>query len=312
MPLVKDFSDVPNPRVNKVLPSGAQRWRTGFWNNPAVDEPEHNVAFIQESSPGHSLRTHYHSADQFQIIVKGDGKLGRHPLKFGGVLFPRAFTPYGPLVHGENGMAFLTLRARRDIGSQRFPEAIESLLKVPNRQPWQFTEVPDYGIQPDAGGVAIRQSEKMRDERGLAAYACVMKPGAKALAPDNSKGDGQYIIVLKGGIVHEGKLKNDTLTIVWVGKDEPRFQLEAGPEGCEAVIVNFPVPGVGGVPAHLAPHAEAGYQSHQCKLCAYVYDEAAGAPDAGIPAGTRWAGVPEDFKCPDCDARKPDFEPLAF
>ncbi len=45
-----------------------------------------------------------------------------------------------------------------------------------------------------------------------------------------------------------------------------------------------------------------------CLICGWVYDEASGAPDDNIPPGTRWADVPTNWTCPDCGARKDDFE----
>lgn len=48
----------------------------------------------------------------------------------------------------------------------------------------------------------------------------------------------------------------------------------------------------------------------QCFFCAYVYDEAAGAPDHGLIAGTRWEDVPDDWMCPNCGATKADFQLL--
>jgi rubredoxin len=45
-----------------------------------------------------------------------------------------------------------------------------------------------------------------------------------------------------------------------------------------------------------------------CLICGYLYDEAAGAPGEGIAAGTRWQDVPADWTCPECGARKEDFE----
>ncbi|MBS0445884.1 MAG: rubredoxin [Proteobacteria bacterium] len=44
-----------------------------------------------------------------------------------------------------------------------------------------------------------------------------------------------------------------------------------------------------------------------CQICGLVYDEAVGMPDDGIPAGTRWADVPDDWSCPDCGALKAEF-----
>lgn len=46
----------------------------------------------------------------------------------------------------------------------------------------------------------------------------------------------------------------------------------------------------------------------QCRVCAFIYDEALGWPDEGIAPGTRWEDVPDDWKCPDCGVSKSDFE----
>ena len=46
----------------------------------------------------------------------------------------------------------------------------------------------------------------------------------------------------------------------------------------------------------------------QCMVCEFLYDEALGLPDEGIPAGTPWEDVPEDWCCPDCGVGKEDFE----
>jgi rubredoxin len=46
----------------------------------------------------------------------------------------------------------------------------------------------------------------------------------------------------------------------------------------------------------------------QCRTCGYIYDEAAGEPDAGLAPGTRWQDIPEDFKCPLCGTAKADFD----
>lgn len=45
-----------------------------------------------------------------------------------------------------------------------------------------------------------------------------------------------------------------------------------------------------------------------CTVCGYIYDEAQGAPDNDIAAGTKWADVPEDFVCPLCGVGKDMFE----
>ena len=49
-----------------------------------------------------------------------------------------------------------------------------------------------------------------------------------------------------------------------------------------------------------------------CVVCGWVYDEAAGLPDDGIAPGTLWKDVPINWTCPECGARKEDFEMMAI
>ena len=49
----------------------------------------------------------------------------------------------------------------------------------------------------------------------------------------------------------------------------------------------------------------------QCIVCGFVYDEEEGWEEDGIPPGTAWDDVPDDWACPDCGVReKVDFIPL--
>lgn len=47
-------------------------------------------------------------------------------------------------------------------------------------------------------------------------------------------------------------------------------------------------------------------KQYVCLDCGWIYDEAAGLPEAGVAPGTLWADLPDDFKCPECDTRKGD------
>jgi rubredoxin len=50
------------------------------------------------------------------------------------------------------------------------------------------------------------------------------------------------------------------------------------------------------------------YRKYVCVLCGFIYDEELGWPDDGIPPGTLWKDVREDWYCPECGAMKEDFE----
>ena len=44
-----------------------------------------------------------------------------------------------------------------------------------------------------------------------------------------------------------------------------------------------------------------------CSICGYVYDPEVGDPENGIPAGTRFEDLPEDWHCPRCRQGKDKF-----
>ncbi len=53
--------------------------------------------------------------------------------------------------------------------------------------------------------------------------------------------------------------------------------------------------------------SDSDYKKYECMICGFIYDEAEGLPDDGIPPGTRWVDIPEDWECPDCGISKADF-----
>jgi rubredoxin len=49
---------------------------------------------------------------------------------------------------------------------------------------------------------------------------------------------------------------------------------------------------------------------YECTVCGYIYDPAVGDPSSGIPRGTAFEDLPEDWVCPECGAGKDVFEPV--
>jgi rubredoxin len=49
----------------------------------------------------------------------------------------------------------------------------------------------------------------------------------------------------------------------------------------------------------------------ECRICWYVYDPAEGDALEQIPPGTAFADLPDHWRCPQCDAARDMFLPLA-
>ena len=50
------------------------------------------------------------------------------------------------------------------------------------------------------------------------------------------------------------------------------------------------------------------YRTYVCQVCGWTYDEAKGDAEEGFAPGTRWDDIPPNWVCPECGARKEDFE----
>jgi rubredoxin len=47
---------------------------------------------------------------------------------------------------------------------------------------------------------------------------------------------------------------------------------------------------------------------YRCTVCDHIYDPAEGDEAGGIAPGTAFEDIPDDWVCPDCGAKKSDFE----
>jgi len=48
----------------------------------------------------------------------------------------------------------------------------------------------------------------------------------------------------------------------------------------------------------------------RCTICGFIYDPIKGDPDYGIKPGRPFEELPEDWRCPVCNATKNDFEKI--
>jgi rubredoxin len=309
MPVVVALSEIPADKVNQPgskAPGSPGSTNTTFFRAKR-EAPDAPTAALNRYPGGISRYSaaHFHEVDQFQIIMEGSGEFGRHHVQPYCVHFSRAYTPYGPLQSNKDtGWAFMVLRSRFDSGAQRFPAALEKLKQIRNRQPWQVTAKVTFPEQTD--DVNMNEVPQIKDQHGLFTRTVTMLAGARTVTPDPAMGDGQYVVAVKGSLMYQGK-ERPAPAVVFLGRNEPPFELLAGNDGLEAIILNFPRLR----PREATEEAKApvtGFRVLQCTLCAFVYDEEAGLPVEGIAPGTRWEDVPESWSCPDCSAKKRDFQ----
>jgi len=58
------------------------------------------------------------------------------------------------------------------------------------------------------------------------------------------------------------------------------------------------------------PRKEANLKKYECNVCGYIYDPALGDQESGIPPGTSFEDLPDDWVCPVCGIGKEEFSPF--
>ncbi len=104
-------------RHEGVLYNGARYRRSGLLGRQASD-PETPQAYPIEQQPGSAVPPHFHETNQFQVVVKGAGKSGRHRLGAHAIHFAGGHAAYGPIHASPEGLFYFTLRARSDRGAE--------------------------------------------------------------------------------------------------------------------------------------------------------------------------------------------------
>jgi hypothetical protein len=190
--------------------------------------------------PGNTVtRPHFHEHNQFQVFVDGDGRFGKKPARPLTVQYASGHTPYGPIVAGEHGIVYFTLRQRWDPGAKYMPQMRDKLIRGRQRQHL----VPDVPLD-DTATLAGRTDAVLETliapaEDGLFAGIARIPPGQSWQAPDAAAGGGQYHVVVGGSAHSEGKrLSLWSCQFVFPG-DAP-VTVAAGDDGAQVLVLRFP------------------------------------------------------------------------
>ena len=226
-------------RRRRAVPVMQDTFHKSEWMESGEDPVLSPTAFLVEQPPNTTLVPHFHRQNQFQLFVEGGGTIGRNPLGPVTVHYAGAYTGYGPLVSGPQGIKYFTIRPVCESGFVPVADAGEKQLRGPRRH---ATAGPV--VVPDAAALAtlteVRQQVLIAPAAdGLAAIASELPPGATLRSAHIPAAQGQFVFVLAGSLVHEG-LSLAPWESLFAAADDPAPLLVAGPGGAQVVMLSTP------------------------------------------------------------------------
>ena len=195
--------------------------------------------FLVHQPPNAITPAHFHEPNQFQVFVAGKGRMGAAPAAPLTVQYANGHTPYGPIVAGDEGVQYFTLRQRWDPGAKYLP-ASKDLLRKGNQRTRLKSGIAVAEEAERVARVAPEVETIMKEEAdGLAAWMWRLGPSGESVLPEPGKCGGQYLIVAGGTLMANGA-PLDRLSTVYVTTEEAAFTAKAGPDGVDLLVLQFP------------------------------------------------------------------------
>lgn len=200
--------------------------------------PSPHAIFVDQPANA-TIPPHYHNNAQYQIVIRGSGRLGTHAIRPIAVHYAAGQTVYGPIVAGPDGLVYLTLRAVTEFGAHWWPASRAEVRRRTRK--WQLTEQADEAGQSKVMALAAVAVETViaPQDSGLATWIVRAPPGSTLTLPSHPGGAGQFLVVTTGAMSMAGEW-HQGLSTVWVNPDEQGAVVQASPSGLEVVVAQFP------------------------------------------------------------------------
>jgi len=224
-------------RHARTLPNGFSFHRSE-WMEGGDDASLSPTVFLVEQPAGAVLAPHFHMQNQYQVVVAGHGRLGAHEVAAGSVHYAGAFTGYGPIVAGPEGLSYFTVRAVRESGANFIETSRDKMVRGPKRH----VQGPPLATASDGELLALTvpRCEHLIPAQADQLGACVwsLPPGASIEAPPPAPG-GQFHFAMAGTLRH-GPAWLGGWESRYLSALEPACRLEAGPRGLQVLVLQMP------------------------------------------------------------------------
>jgi len=212
------------------------QFHKGEWMETNEDPVLSPTVFLVEQPPNATLYSHWHGENQFQVMVQGSGSIGKEQLRPFTVHYAGAYTGYGPIVSGDEGLSYFTIRSVFEVGSMR---TMDKMVRGPKRH-----AVAGPHVELDAAALkAITSVETIEliplAADGLCTTVIRVPPNGSASGLDPATGYGQFYMVLQGGLDCDGRTLR-RLETVFLSPDEKPMEIRANDEGVEVLFLQLP------------------------------------------------------------------------
>jgi len=210
-------------------------WRIGLIDEPPGRPSPH--AYVVEQQAGFVLQAHWHVQHQFQIVATGDGAIGKHAVRPLAVHYASPESPYGPITTGPDGVSYLTLRAMADDGAQFMPES-RPLMRAGLAKYSTTVQLDVAGIVDGKVAGGRHMAEVARADDGMRVWDALL-PAGETLRGEALPGiAARYYYVVAGSMAVGGEVL-PARSVCFV-HDEPEFELCAGTQGLQLLVLQYP------------------------------------------------------------------------
>ncbi|KCZ58692.1 hypothetical protein [Hyphomonas chukchiensis] len=234
------FGTEENFKTNRrPISVGDDTYYKSEWMEAGDDPILSPTIFMIEQPANTTLVAHFHRQNQFQLFVDGSGSIGRYGIEAVTVHYAGAYTPYGPLLSGPDGLKYLTIRPVRESGGFAVPDEVASMRRGPK-------------AHAQAGPITVMSSEELltltaaredtliptsSDGMGIAVHT--LPAHAPFAAPDMDNSQGVFVVVLAGSIVADDKNLQKWESL-FITPGEPVLWAVAGNTGAQVALLLCP------------------------------------------------------------------------
>ena len=194
--------------------------------------------FLVEQPSGAVTPPHFHDHEQFQVIVDGGGFVGKKAAVPLSVHYAGGHTPYGPIIAGEDGIFYFTLRSRWDAGAKYMPASRDKLKPVKRKHRLAADVQVPLGDALKSSGAGERTEVMAPLEDGTCAYLFAIGAGKTASMETPARAGGQYAILVGGSALEDGRAL-PRLSGFYRFRDEEPLTVTAGGEGAVVLLMQF-------------------------------------------------------------------------